>query len=565
MKILLIIIFFSLCQASIAAEPADSLAYWKKLLHFGADGSRVVSKEFFLTSEGDHDALAELNKTVEVLNNPGGQQVACAFPARYRWLRKRIKTVPLFDMKACAELNRFKSDLQMQTISLVFASEYLDNPVSSFGHTMLVFHDKDKALMSADVVHFAAKTDSQDGFVKYTWKGLTGGYPGYFTRDPFFKKQQQYNIIEQRYIHLYTLNFTADQIENIVDHLFELQKARFKYYFINENCAYQIGNLLDVGTDEIGFSESGFVLPIEVIKKQKDRIKSYRVLYPAAVTVRQLVSGMTEIEEDQFAQILAGSAAPVNTLSDRVKQALVVYYEYHFRKNHISSPNYTDVMQLRYQPVMLDIPAPQPLQQQNASRMVISHVSQAHQERLRIAYRPFLHDLFDIQMQEQPDFELSLFSPVVQLTDEVVSLYAFDLFEMKSLPERSRFFNPLSWQFYTGLNRNNPDEELDFETEFGLGLTYRLGIVMFNGSLNIGVDLSEGDYYYKPNASLLLRLGDRLKIGIDASEKYYQDDHYIERNVFASFGFDQNALHVQYKTTSASDEPILEAAWFHYF
>lgn len=509
--------------------------------------------------------MAELEASIQLLNSDHGREIACNFPARYQWLAKTQQNIPRHDLDRCPELTEFKRHFQKQTLNIVFASEYLDNPVSSFGHILLVFHDRDKPLLSADTVHFAAKTDEEDAFVKYAWKGLTGGYPGYFFRDPFFQKQYQYNISEQRYLHLYSLDFSDRQIETLIHHLYELRKAEFRYYFINENCAYQIGNLLDIATDDIGFPASAFVLPIEVAKKYKYRYTEHRVLHPVATVVRHLLHTMSRTEKQQFEGVLEGEAVPDGSLSDTVKYALASYYEYDFRVNRVANPNYDKVMQLNYTRPEPDIEPPQPMDKQGFSRMSLGYLKYGIQESMLISYRPFLLDLFDLQQQGQQAYELSLFNPVIQVNNDTTSLYQFDLISMKSLPGRSRYFKPLSWQFYTGLNRKNLAGDLNYETEFGLGMTNTLAFLSLHYAVNAGIDMSAGDYYYKPNAILLARLGDHVQIGLDASEKYYEETKYIERNAFVSFGFGDYALHARYTTTSSTDDEQVTLTFNRYF
>jgi len=560
----MLLLYFSLAAAGFAIEHDNKLIYWKKLLHYGENISRVVSREFFITANGNEDYHAELVETIRLLKLKDGKQIACRFPARYRWLKSSYDDIPQYRLTDCPELSRFMEGFQKQTLSVSFASEYLDNPVSSFGHTMLVFHDKDKPLLSADAVHFAARSYENDGYLKYIWKGLTGGYPGYFFRDPFFKKQLQYNIIEQRYLHLYTLDFTQEQIENLIHHLYELRNSTYEYYFINENCAYQIAILLDIATNRDSFSDSRFVLPVEVIKAYKGMYKDKRVLYPISIQVNHLLDQMTDKESSQFEAVINGEMLPVNTLSNRVKYALSIYYEYDFRKNHIANANYDLTMKLNYTLPELNIETSDPLDKQDAGRVSVGYIHDIQGDSMLVSYRPMMLDLLDIQQNKQAS-ELTVFNPVIKLNKETTYLHQLDLISIKSLPVRSRYFKPVSWRFYTGFNRKNPDEDLNYEMEFGFGLSNRLSVFSLNYAVNIGADFTSGDYYYKPNATLLARLSDHFKIGINAYEKYYEHKKYIERNVFVSLGFGQYALNAQYTSSSSTDDEAITLSLYSYF
>jgi len=561
----LLILCLSLGSPAWAAKQADPLQYWKKLLHFGETHSQVISQDFFLAKNGNADPDAELAHTIQLLNSPQGRTIACRFPARYQWIRQTQKAVPQYDLHQCREIQKFKQSFQHQTLKLVFASEYLNKPVSSFGHTLLVFYDEDKPLLSADTIHFAAETQADDGFLTYTWKGFTGGYQGYFHRDPFFKKQLQYTIQEQRYIHLYTLDFNKQQIEKIIHHLYELRNARFKYYYVNQNCAYQIANLLDIASDDISFSSDGFVLPIDVIKRYKTQYTRHTVLQPVTRKIQFLLKDMPERDLGQFEQVLAGELDPDNTLPNHVKQVLYLYYDHAYRSQRIKHPNYQKVLRLKYQREKLDIPSPQPMDKPGAHRISIGHLKQDGQESALLSYRPVLQGLRDTLITEQQDFELSLFQPMVRIQDNTSYLHQFDFINLKSFPTRSYLYKPLSWQFYTGFNRNNLKQSLNYETEFGLGLSYQLSLFSMNYSINIGSDLSLGDYYYKPNITALLRLGDNFKIGIEASEKYYEHHQFITRSGFVSFTTGNHGLTLEYSQLPHLEQESMNLSYHYYF
>ena len=563
--LMLKLLLFATCliPAMATAEFDKRLIYWKKLLHYGEHTSRVVSSKFFITAKGARDYQFELIETIRQLKSPAGQEIACRFPARYRWLQSNYTDIPQYQLKDCAELSSFVEGFQKQTVSLSFASEYLNNPVSSFGHTMLVFHDEDKPLLSADAVHFAAISDESDNYFAYTWNGLTGAYPGYFFRDAFFKKQHQYNIIEQRYLHLYSLDFTSQQIEDLIYHLYELRNATYKYYFINENCAYQIAILLDLVTNRDSFSDSTFVLPIEVAKAYKDLHKYKRVLYPTSVQVNYILDEMSDIEQSQFQAVLDGELHPDDTLSNRVKYTLNLYYEYDFRKKHVTNPHYDKVVKLNYSKPNLNIDSAEPLNKQSASKVSAGYIHNRRGDGVLLAYRPLIRDLIDTQQDNQAS-ELILFNPVMQINNEATYLQQLDLISIKSLPTRSRYFKPISWQFYTGLNRNNPEEKLNYETEIGIGLSNRLSLINLTYAINIGSDFTTGDSYYKPDLTLLANFGDYFKIGFNAYEKYYEDKKYIERTIFTTLRFGQYALNMNYSNTTSSDV-VISVNLFHYF
>ena len=557
-------LFSFVAVSAMATEQDIELVYWKKLLHYGETQSRIINKSFFLSDAGHRDYRQELSATLQYLKQKNGQQTACQFPARYQWIKYRFAGIPEYDLQKCATLQQFVHGFQKQNVSVSFASEYMDKPVSSFGHTMLVFHDHDKPLLSADAIHFAAKTAPEDGVLAYTKKGLSGGYEGYFFRDPFFKKQYQYNILEQRYIHLYTLKITDKQIENLIYHLYELRNAQYRYYFIKENCAFQIAKLIDIATNENHFTEDNFVLPVEVIKSYRHFFKKETVLYPNSVLVKHNLRQMTEKELDQFEGVLNGDIYPDETLSNRVIYTLSVYYEYAFRNNKTHHPNYDAVTKLKYTTPSSNIKTVKPLQKPAASRMAVGFFNDRKNTGVLLSYRPMLYGLHETQQNAQQS-ELVLFNPVFKITSETSHLEQLNFISIKSFPTRSTYFKPVSWQFYTGLNRNNPNGELNFETEFGFGLSNRLNFLSLHYGINIGLDFTEEKAYYKPNVDLNIFSGENIKIGLQASEKIYSDTKYIERSAFISLAVGNHGLLAKYTSLAPEDKRRLDVSYHYYF
>ena len=303
----------------------------------------------------------------------------------------------------------------------------------------------------------------------------------------------------------------------------------------------------------------------EIIKAYKDDLKGKTILHPTTAIIRFLLDKMNDDEINQFEAILMGELQPNNSLSDKVKYALTTYYEYSFRKNNIANPNYIKVMQLNYNKPELAIKISDPLDRQGVSRVTASYIKNGHSESLLMSYRPFLSDLFDIQQKNQQISELSIFNSTFKINNQSTTLFQLDLVNIKSLPARSRFFKPVSWQFYTGFNRGNPTENLDYETEFGLGITNNMSFLTVNYGINAGVDFTTGDYYYKPNAIILARLSDHLKIGFNAHEKHYKDKTYVERNTFASLSFNSYALNTRYISKSSNNKKTVMLSLHYYF
>ena len=245
---------------------------WRRLLHHPPGGgsrttSHVDDPDFFLAPDGRTDPVAELEATLRGLfaapeveaseaspaaaaDPPGANpHPRCRFVARERWLRERLGLDAAVVPSGCTGYHRWRATLDAHSVTLIFPAAYLNNPSSMFGHTLLRLDPKDVATGSDWLswsINFAADTggDAVQG-LRYAWKGITGGYPGRFSLEPYFTKLRDYGAIENRDIWEYPLDLGPAEVERLVEHLWELRDVRFDYFFFRENCSFRLLELLE--------------------------------------------------------------------------------------------------------------------------------------------------------------------------------------------------------------------------------------------------------------------------------------------------------------------------------
>jgi hypothetical protein len=268
---------FFLLQASlvIAVEPSDPpyLAEliesatksrladereWHLLLHyrenlFSGYTSEADDPQFFLSSIGRTDPRAELEATIRSLFSTelvgsSKQPAQCSFIARYHWLKERLaideRKLPVIP---CERFDQWITELNADSITLIFASAFLDNPASMFGHTFLRVDQKgqtDQTRLLAYTINYAAEVPPDEGAL-YPIKGIFGGFKGYFMTPPYYLKVQEYRDIENRDIWEYRLRFSEHQVRRLLEHAWELGNTYFDYFFFKENCSYHILSLLE--------------------------------------------------------------------------------------------------------------------------------------------------------------------------------------------------------------------------------------------------------------------------------------------------------------------------------
>ena len=260
---------------------ADNLAQhttWRRLLYFVDDNKGIFTKKtnksvvddatFFLAANGQQDSAAELDATLVALakafstaNNAkkasGKNYVAtddsvlCRFPARVKWLSSNLNIDKTGLEIDCPKLDAWMAELAPKQLSVMFAQEYLDNPISAFGHTLLRI-DSPASAADFNQIHHAyalndtVNGDNSDNFVIYAIKAASGGYDNLIEIDPYPKKIAEYLKKDERDTWTYQLDLTPSEVQQIMLHVWETKGLTLPYYFATDNCASEILRLIDV-------------------------------------------------------------------------------------------------------------------------------------------------------------------------------------------------------------------------------------------------------------------------------------------------------------------------------
>jgi len=310
--------------------------YWRLLLHYRQDflggySSEVDDPGFFLSETGKTDPEAELHATLtqffsdELVGR--SQQVAqCAFIARFHWLSDQLKfDRTRFPSQTCERFENWLKELNPASITLIFPAAFMNNPVSMFGHSFLRIDQRgqtEHTRILAYTINYAAEVPPDVG-VEFAFKGIFGGYQGFFSTIPYYIKVQEYRDIENRDIWEYRLNLSPEEIHRLLMHTWEMGNAYFDYYFFKENCAYHILSLLEVAdpqfhlTDQFHlwtipadtirllFQREGFVQDISYRPAGSTNLKRKREAVPAseAFFLNQLTTDPSIARQTDFLQL----------------------------------------------------------------------------------------------------------------------------------------------------------------------------------------------------------------------------------------------------------------------
>lgn len=275
---------FSVSRTASYLEIAkkENLAYdpkWLRLGHYDKTLFGYTSSfrgPLFIAPEGYDSPEVELLTSIEAMFSDSPELTKtftrhpqCQFLARRNWLIKKLN-ISKEDILPCEERVRWKKQLSATSASLIFASSDFGNPASSFGHTFIKLvnpaNAKNKDLIDYGV-NYAADADESEGLF-YALKGLFGMYGGRFTMLPYHQKIREYINLEGRDIWEYPLNLTAEEVDELINHLLEMDNTISPYYFFTDNCSYQILAAFDVLRPEMNLSKKfGYwVIPVDTVK-----------------------------------------------------------------------------------------------------------------------------------------------------------------------------------------------------------------------------------------------------------------------------------------------------------
>lgn len=252
---------------------------WLKLLHFktiSSSKSYIISQNFFLNTALVNSPLNELKATLTAFylpvsnDMPNDEHALCRFPARLRLIQQQLNLSTYGELPyiECSQYMVWRQQIKDDSISLVFASGYMTNPASMYGHLLLKFSDIDNNKNSElldNSFNYGAIVPNKENPLLYVIRGVFGGYDASYSDQQFFNHKHNYGDIELRDMWEYKLALTSEDIALIIDHLWEILPAKFDYFFIDENCAYHFAKLIELVLDEpIISNDSLWVLPNSV-------------------------------------------------------------------------------------------------------------------------------------------------------------------------------------------------------------------------------------------------------------------------------------------------------------
>lgn len=505
----LLVLLISLFASSLSnAEPSDGDAYltqlinqaeqarladqreWHLLLHyrkglFGGYESEQDDPGFFMSTNGKTDPAAELAATLTQffsaeLVGRSKQPAQCAFIARYHWLKEQLNFDPTrLPPLACERFERWYEDFEVEAISLIFPSAFLNNPASMFGHTLFRVDQKgqtEQTRILAYSINFAADVPPGAGLA-YPIRGIFGSYKGYFSTIPYYLNVQKYRDIENRDIWEYRLNLTEMQLRRFLMHAWELGNAYFDYFFFKENCSYHILALLDYAdpslhlTDEFMF----WTVPADTVRlivSKPDLVSQITYRPSRGTVIKRKRESLSAEERDLAHRMTQDPAALESSLFNRLdlpRQAFVLdlasdYLRYRIDTTSSPKPEWKernrDVLKARSQ---LRIPseeftvrpfAKQPELGHKMHRIAIGGGWRNNDTFEEATFRGGYHDLLDPEVGYTPDAQIEMASITVRHYNRAdqTRVERATLLNLLSLSPIDAVFHAPSWKLNVGMN-----------------------------------------------------------------------------------------------------------------
>lgn len=462
---------------------------WLNLLHYTGEGddagnyrNDVRDDRFFIAPDGSTNPESELLATIAAFystDNTGNEHAQCRFVARLNWLSQQLaidsKTLPAVQ---CNKYIEWRRHVRSDHVTMVFPAYHLNSPSSMFGHTLLRIdstEDEGNARWLSTAVNFGANVTEDDNSILYAYKGLAGGYSGIFITDHYYKKIQEYGRIEHRDIWEYRLNLTADETERIVTHLWELQDINFDYYYFDENCSYRLLELLEIARPGIDLTDEFRLtaIPVDTVRAVEDAGMIEAIAYrPSQATVlRHSLEQVPAEDQDLIIQLSTDtSIAELDAFTrlppDRQRNIVDLAYQY-LRYQQSSKGRDPAIAKRSHQLLLLlnaypkdttadagiDIPV-SPEKGHGSKRVTFGLGQRLDHHYAELGFRMAFHSLEDNEQGFLRGAQINLGSVQIRAEEnESISLYKLDLVDIFSLTPRTRFFKPLSWKVYTGLER----------------------------------------------------------------------------------------------------------------
>ncbi len=449
---------------------------WIKLLH----NYEIEDSHFYASDSHKNSPLAELKANVDQLETD--PKYSCRFPSRAKYLNSLLQ-IPYTE---CPGLVEWKNKISGNTLSLIYVSQYVSNPASAFGHTFLLFKKQNAPLNLNMIISNAANMPDDVSSFDYLYKGLFGGFPAEFSNDSLYLKIQEYRNIENRDMWIYDLNFSADQIDQVINHIWELShQASLSYQFLNKNCAVYSYNVLAAVHPDLEFLPSAiYIMPVETVVRVFPLTTN--IDYTPSLREKMFLrSQMLSPEElAEFKKSISINEPFTSTKYVDVSELILENFEL---IRTIQEGKLTPSQNINHQKALLnraqlgqkiktvDIPRPQAPHTALPSRRIAGFAGHQDQQSFYFfSASPFYHSLLESSAGYLPFSEFIVFETEIQKISDMPKA-KFTIMQAANFPLSTAFDSQWSWKVRSQLRSHDSCENCwGHSGEFDIGKSFDL-------------------------------------------------------------------------------------------
>ena len=524
----------------------DQNQYWLKLLHFENKKSIINNKDFFLSPFGQKDPKKELIATIQnIFKDPTTQ---CKYPARIKWLQEKLSFVPIEKIK-CPKLDLFLTK-NYSKMSIIFTSERYDSPSSIFGHTFI----KVETDSIPYAINFAATVPENQNQFLYAYRGITGKYPSEYKILPFSGKDYEYRAKEFRDLIEFEIQYSRNEINNVMLHLYEIQHTQQNYYFIGRNCSSEILKLLDMAQYTSTFSKklSTATIPIDIIyilenenlisniSTQLSKLKLFYIYEKklnnyAKDILQKIIQHKQSIHEFDKDTTLSFNSKKNIILASITYIEMIAYtkkfeskYTYsllkliHLSNKYNLTRDFNLTKKLKKNPIS-----------NKFHKLSFGTEYLKHKESFSLQYRYLYRNRFDLMDDIKKNGTVEFFDLKIKSQHDTIILDELILLNLEAMPLSNQFFTNTTNKISIGAKRLFYTDHLYNFIEYGLGYKSQL-----NNAINYHFFGNTGAYYFNK---------DIYKVSIESSLEYIYNSTFIselklEHNTFSN-GLETHTLY----------------------
>ncbi len=538
----------------------DLSPQWLKMLYYDKDGAGFVSivenEDFFIAKDGRYNPKAEYEASVKALNDDKTKK--CEMPARFLYLKKEGKVAGT--LNECGEYNQFVNDLKPKALTLIFTNAYMGNPSSLFGHTLFRIDTSRKGTqLLAHGANFGADTGEDTG-VMYALKGLTGGYFGTFTVNPYYDVINLYNNIENRDIWEYELNLSDEELEMFVAHIWEIRNAKIRYYFASQNCSYVLLRVLEAIKSDINIVNKfrGYTVPLSLLKELNKvegviRNTNYRPSRMSKLKYRE--AQMNDEQRRAFVNIIKKDEFVVDGLKDEEKadvfETAYQYVQYRYIERELDLKDYRKksfkllkerskiLNQTLYFEELKE--GENPIYAHKQKEFGVAYGSDNNNGFYELSFKPLYNSLLSDSYGLLKGAEINMLDMSFRYyhDDNKLKFDKVDLLKIRSLAVDDIMFSPYSYDLKFGYEQKREDNKNvgALVLELGAGKSYK---VFRNGMFYI---LSQPNFAYSGG----LKENGYVGFGIKGGFYYNKDKVRLDVNVLQNYTTSKKQTGQKYK------------------